>query len=383
MARSAFYDQIPICTVFADACDDRYYRAAPVDHLVVISDVIDSTGAITAGRYKEVNTIGAATIASAQNALSGEEVPAVFGGDGASLLIAPQQRDRVAAALAGLQQLARQRFGLELRVGAVPVAELRDQGAAVEVGRLQLAPGRAIAMFRGGGLSLADRLIKADPERWRLADTVGEADLAGLSCRWQAIPAERGSIVSLLVTAQGSQPQAVYAAVLRAIEDVFEGHSDLGNPVRPRAMRYRSLRECLRDELRYHRRRWTPSCLLRCAEIVIAVAIFRCSLPGLVFDARYYARAMARHADYRKFDDTLRMVLDCTSEERSAIEALLADVHRRGELCYGLHESSHALMTCFVQRPLDGEHVHFVDGDQGGYAMAARQLKAQLQAHEA
>jgi hypothetical protein len=28
----------------------------------------------------------------------------------------------------------------------------------------------------------------------------------------------------------------------------------------------------------------------------------------------------------------------------------------------------------------DGNHLHFVDGAEGGYALAAKQLKAQLQA---
>jgi hypothetical protein len=34
-------------------------------------------------------------------------------------------------------------------------------------------------------------------------------------------------------------------------------------------------------------------------------------------------------------------------------------------------------MTCFV-RAYRGNHVHFVDGSDGGYALAARALKAQL-----
>ncbi|MDE2617909.1 MAG: DUF3095 family protein, partial [Burkholderiales bacterium] len=45
-----------------------------------------------------------------------------------------------------------------------------------------------------------------------------------------------------------------------------------------------------------------------------------------------------------------------------------------GQVDYGLHSSDHALMTCFVRSMT--QHVHFVDGGDGGYAMAARQLKA-------
>jgi hypothetical protein len=35
-------------------------------------------------------------------------------------------------------------------------------------------------------------------------------------------------------------------------------------------------------------------------------------------------------------------------------------------------------MTCYVQNLSDTAHIHFVDGGDGGYAMAAKQLKQQL-----
>lgn len=36
-------------------------------------------------------------------------------------------------------------------------------------------------------------------------------------------------------------------------------------------------------------------------------------------------------------------------------------------------------MTCLVFSLSRGEHVHFVNGSEGGFTMAAAQLKAQLQ----
>ena len=41
--------------------------------------------------------------------------------------------------------------------------------------------------------------------------------------------------------------------------------------------------------------------------------------------------------------------------------------------------SREALITCLVESHA-GRHLHFVDGSEGGYALAARQLKAQLAA---
>jgi len=35
-------------------------------------------------------------------------------------------------------------------------------------------------------------------------------------------------------------------------------------------------------------------------------------------------------------------------------------------------------MTCLLTDTNDGNHIHFVDGDLGGYAVAAKMLKLQL-----
>ena len=35
-------------------------------------------------------------------------------------------------------------------------------------------------------------------------------------------------------------------------------------------------------------------------------------------------------------------------------------------------------MTCFVDSTQQGEHLHFIDGGDGGLAVAAKQLKSQI-----
>jgi hypothetical protein len=72
------------------------------------------------------------------------------------------------------------------------------------------------------------------------------------------------------------------------------------------------------------------------------------------------------------------MVLDCSEEESIRIEEYLRQGRSRGELSYGIHYSSASLMTCYVNGLGDGDHIHFIDGGDGGYAIAAKQLKQQL-----
>ena len=64
------------------------------------------------------------------------------------------------------------------------------------------------------------------------------------------------------------------------------------------------------------------------------------------YDAPVYRREVRVNSDYRRSDDVLRMVFDCTSAQRHAIE--LAAAHDRGDIVYGMHRSDSALMTCFL-----------------------------------
>jgi hypothetical protein len=121
---AGFYqEQIPF-SEFAEITEDRHFQSVPQDWCAVITDVNESTRAIEAGQYEDVNTIGAASIVVIQNALKGIEFPFVFGGDGATLLIPRSYRYLVAQKLSSLKKLSVQNFGLELRVGIVDVSEV-------------------------------------------------------------------------------------------------------------------------------------------------------------------------------------------------------------------------------------------------------------------
>jgi hypothetical protein len=375
---SDFYERLPSFSDFREFTRDRHFVRAPDDWFVVITDVKGSTRAIEAGRYKDVNTIGAASI-SVVNGLLGSDFPFVFGGDGATLLVPPEVIDRVLDGLMRLQRLSREQFQIELRVGRIRVAEVHQAGAVIEVAKHELTAGRCVAVFRGGGLNEAERRIKGEEAKYCVqADAAGELELTGLSCRWNPLPNQRGRIMALLVCAKTGPAAGVYDALLARLNEIYGGQLEEANPVNTGLMRYSSIAECVKEETRFHTRKPAWAFFKRILEIVAAVLIFKYRLPPLIFNAAHYRDAMRLHADHRKFDDMLRMILDCSEEQVAAIRAHLEERKAAGELCYGIHLSDTALMTCYVQDVKDGQHIHFIDGGDGGYAMAAKQLKRQL-----
>ena len=99
-ATTRFYGGIPVFRGFGSLMDPALYSPLPDDWSIGVADIVESTKAIAEARYKAVNMAGAAVIASVTNALEGREFPFVFGGDGASFAVSPDDLDRAREALA-------------------------------------------------------------------------------------------------------------------------------------------------------------------------------------------------------------------------------------------------------------------------------------------
>ena len=86
---------------------------------------------------------------------------------------------------------------------------------------------------------------------------------------------------------------------------------------------------------------------------------------------------MIANSDYRKFDEVLRMVLSGTAVQRQQLRDFLEKWRQDGTIVYGIHASKSALMTCLIS-DYAANHVHFLDGSSGGYALAAKEMKSQM-----
>ena len=382
-----FYAELKSFDDFASVSDLNHYAPAPPDWLVVIADIKGSTQAIGEGRYKDVNMVGAACITAVLNVSKGVDIPYVFGGDGATMLVPPSLYDAVRIALVKTKNLAQSGFGLSLRVGAAPVSAVRDLDVDVLVAKFRLSPGNFLAMFNGGGVAEVDTLIKQDDgtQGYVFDDPAGgdSPDLEGLSCRWEPLKAQRGIMLSMLVHAVSPDRTVASDTYLRVISDLTEGlgyDPPNNRPVTAENMKFK----------------WPPRGLLAEARATqgdagywrrLAFITFQSLIQWFLekfdkeaggYNAPVYREELRDNSDYRRFDDTLRLVLDCSPKDVATIERVLQKLRDEGVIAFGLHQADSALMTCLVFNLIESEHVHFIDGGDGGFAMAAKQLKQQL-----
>lgn len=379
MSADSFYGSIPVFRGFTSLMEPKLYSPLPEDWSVGVADIVDSTRAIAAQRYKAVNMAGAAVIAAVTNALEGREFPFVFGGDGASFAVAPADLDAAREALAATATWVREDLDLKMRVALVPVSAIRAQGRDVRVARFGPSTNLSYAMFSGGGLAWADAAMKRGEFAVAEAPAGTQPDLSGLSCRFEVMPASRGLILSVLVMpASGADPQA-FRKVVEDIIHLVERSPESGRPVPPQGPPLKWPPQGLDYEARAIR---GGSLLKRRAGVLaytfFAYVLMRFDIGVGGFLPKVYKRQVVENSDFRKYDDGLRMILDCTGELERALSDRLATAARDGVVRYGLYQQDAAMMTCFTPSALRSDHVHFIDGARGGYASAATALKAMV-----
>jgi hypothetical protein len=373
----AFYGSIRVFRGFASLMDPALYSPLPDDWSIGVADIVESTRAIAEARYKAVNMAGAAVIASVTNALGGREFPFVFGGDGASFAVSPDDLSRARDALAATAAWVRDDLNLAMRVALVPVAAVRAQGLEVRVARFGPSPNLSYAMFSGGGLGWAEAAMKRGEFAVPVAPSGTQPDLSGLSCRFEEIPSVRGLILSVLVVpARGADPVA-FRQVIEDVIALVERSPDAGRPVPVGGPPLRWPPAGVEFEARAQR----GGPLLKRRAFVLARTLFvyvimRFGISVGGFVPKAYLRQVVENSDFRKYDDGLRMILDCTPELERALTHRLAEAASARVARYGLHRQDAAMMTCFTPSALRGDHVHFIDGARGGYAAAAMALKA-------
>jgi Protein of unknown function (DUF3095) len=385
MSQFEFYKKLKPIREFVKAANPELYTDLPADWLIVITDIVASTKAIEAGRYKDVNTLGAALIAGIQNLLPDLELPFVFGGDGAIVAVPSELLEHSRDIVREVKLLGEQAFGLEIRGAIIPIGLLYKLGGQLKVSKLQLSTHFTQALMLGNGLDLAEKILK-DPKykELRVKDTDKikyQTNFNGLECRWQDVPSRHGEIVSLIVKAQTDnleQSASIYSEVLAGIESIY------GKPLNYQPVLGYELELSLK--LRDLNRESTVRTGGRgLASRLYLTKIWLINLVGKLqeatgieingFNIQKKKQAIRVSTDYKKIDGALKIVFASSTRQRLKLVNLLNVMHMSFPLKYGIHVSNRALLTCLVFQGL-GQEAHFVDGADGGLALAAKQLKS-------
>lgn len=379
MTSSDFISTIPTLEAFGQVGETDRYVVLPDDWWLGLSDVIDSTTAVSEGRYKAVNMAGAATIAAVSNAV-GHDLPLfVFTGDGARFAMPADHVDTARGAMVSTAAWVKENLNLTLRVGLLPVSAIREAGHETKVAFHKPAPNVRYALFSGGGLDWAERQLKDGKIDIETPGDAREADLSGMSCQWGAMKSRRGTILSIVVRPTETADPEAFAALVNEVVRLIETGGN-ANPVPPEGppIRWPGANITLDAQARRRGRSLFLQKLKSAVGAVVAILLFKTNIRLGAFKPETYRREVAENSDFRKFDDGLMMTVDCTRDAIRDVEKLLENAEKAGLALYGLHTQDEALMTCYVPTITMKDHVHFIDGAGGGYTEAMAAIKRKM-----
>lgn len=261
-------------------------------------------------------------------------------------------------------------------MGALEVKKVYDGGTSIRIARSALNSMYTIPIVLGNGLKEAEAQIKdtfVDDEA--LAAELAEIDLTGMECRWNEIapPRDAEQILFLLVSSDEDALQGpIYGEIIARIEQIF---GDL-NQRRPIASNRLSINLGLinvANEMYASLGRFSFKYLLRNWLVTLyGPWYFRRTAAG-----KNYLTKITQLTDSLMLDGSINTVISGTAEQIKELTAELEAMEREGKIVFGLHITHASVMSCYV-RDHDEDHVHFLDGTEGGYTSAARMFKLKL-----
>ena len=374
-----FYSHLPVNRIpLSDLLtEDHLFYPIPADWHVIITDIKGSTSAVQSGRHQTVNLVATGSIVAVLNISfkANTSIPFFFGGDGATFIVPPAVRESAMRALQLYKQHTIDNFNLALRVGCIPVKDIYAAGHELKVTKFNSSGNFSIPIILGDGLSYAEGLIKGPGYlHTDQAQQTEDLDLTGMQCRWDRIkpPENKQEVVTLIVRAARNINQAAaYRDVILYIDEIY-GSPEKRQPISVARLRLKASFTRLGLEIRA---RFGKMKLLSLFQ-----TWFSTSLGYLYFQTKpgkTYLSRLVEMSDTLVIDGKINTVISGTEAQRLQLEAALNTLEQAGRIRFGFYVSRESIMSCYV-RDMKDEHIHFVDGAEGGYTKAAGILKLKL-----
>jgi hypothetical protein len=379
LTNDLFYSRLPVNEIALGdlLMEDHLFFKVPNNWYIIITDVKKSTEAVSGGLHETINLVATGSIVAVLNLVykANLTIPFFFGGDGATFMVPPSLLQPVMQALVIHQQNTLNNFDLNLRVGTVPVEQVYKKGHKMVITKLKTSSLFFIPVVLGNGLAYSEKIIKGDdyiPQP--ILPGNNELDLTGMECRWDRIkpPETYEEVVSLLVIAKDETEQAtIFKKVMQHIEAIY-GTYEHRAPITINRLKLKGTLGKIALEMRTKLGKYKFFYILKTWITTALGKIYLNTKEG-----QKYLHRLVDMSDTLIIDGKINTVISGTIRQREQLLLVLDTMEANGEIIYGLYTSSESVMSCYV-RNMNDDHIHFVDGSDGGYTRAAGMLKQKL-----
>lgn len=374
-----FYSNLPIhkMPLHQLLIKNQLFEKVVASWCVIITDIKHSTVAVNSGQHENVNLIATGSIVAVLNIAfkANISVPFFFGGDGATFIVPPSIVDDVMKSLLKYRDNTLQNFNLDLRTGIMPVEEIYKQGYRLNICRFSSAETFSIPIVLGDGLAYAEQIIKGENYLLDRHDTASdEIDLSGMQCRWDKIepPENSDEVVTLIVIASEIEQQAIaFSKVIHHLDKIY-GTPEKRQPISVSKLIFKTSFNSLGKEMKHRIGKIKLFELIKSWLINIYGYIYFRTERG-----KKYLKQLVEMSDTLVIDGRINTVITGTAQQRLILQKELNQLEKNNEILYALYVSGESIMSCYV-RDLEDDHIHFVDGADGGYTQAAGILKQKM-----
>ncbi|WP_449399076.1 DUF3095 family protein [Chryseobacterium wanjuense] len=266
------------------------------------------------------------------------------------------------------------------------VRDIYSDGCKLNMAKYSTSTSFSVPVILGNGLSYAEKIIKSGDNEPHFDSGYGEnfstedlyrlneykPNMNGMVCRWDVIdpPKKYEEVVTLLVVAKSISEQAsVYRKILQQIDQIY-GLPEIRQPISIPKLKLNSTFKQLSAEIRV---RLGTIKKLELLKTWIYTQYFRYYFTTK--KGKMYLNSLVEMSDTLNIDGRINTIISGNSMQRLKLLHLLDEMELKGDIIYGLSVSNASVMSCYV-RNLEGGHIHFVDGSDGGYTKAALMLKS-------
>lgn len=372
-----FYSELPLNEVSVNelVADQKLFFPVPDDWQVVMTDIKGSTQAVKDGLHQVVNLVATGSIIAGLNIArkANTAIPFFFGGDGATLIVPASLVDQIIRALNEHRENTSKSFGLELRVGHMLVADIYQKQHQLIIAKVKMGEKFSIPVVLGAGLRYAEEVLKEDELVPYMLDVKATVlDLDGMECRWDKVkpPKDLFEVVCLLAVVRNDEHQSIfYKKVLDKIDEIY-GQQQTRNPISTGRLKLQATLGRMNIEMRAKLGKFALWYLIENWLITLFGKIyFRYDQGG-----KFYLKRLVELSNTLTIDGKISTVISGTVQQRELLVASLSQMEQAGEIIFGWHTNKESVISCYVRDRLD-QHIHFVDGSEGGYTRAAGMLK--------
>ncbi len=360
--------------------DESLFNGVPNDWHVVITDIENSSKAVRDGHHNDINLAATGSIITVLNEIktmnTDIKAPYFFGGDGATFIVPNAIAAQVVSALNTYSVHIEKTLNLKLRVGSVILEDIYSNNVTLRIAKLRQNKYLTTPVVLGNGLKFAEEKIK---NSFKPSDIHKESskplNLEGMECRWDEIKpnASDKKVICLLVGCKDETKQAeTFNSVMAEINYIF-GNLDERRPITAIKLKLNTSIDKIRKEMiakigkfdgRYLLRNWLIT--------VFGKYYFRFFNEG-----KRYLYKVTQLSDTIMLDGSINTIISGNDKQINKFQIFLDAMESENRIVYGMHVTHASIMSCHVQNR-QKNHIHFVDGTEGGYTTAAMAYKNKL-----